>query len=96
MRRGDSEGCCWSGMQRFLRQVFAIFLLSIYKLLNAVGFTPYLFLEAERDTAGNSAFHGWFDFQVQRQALALSGYTAPLHAYRRKCEARPGTAWTGF
>ena len=43
-------------MQRFLRQVFAIFVFAIFlliicKLLNAVGFTPYLFLKAERDTA---------------------------------------------
>lgn len=83
-------------MQRFLRLVFAISLLSICKLLNAVGFYPYLFLKAERDTANISTFHGWFDFQVQQQALASSGDKQPDHAYRRKCEAPSGSGLKGL
>jgi hypothetical protein len=84
---------------RFLRQVFAILLLILCKLLNAVGLTPYLFLKAERDTAGNSAFNGWFDFKFNGRRwrhLIDTIQITPAPQMRSPSRHRPGRAFNSL
>ena len=86
-------------MQRFLRLVFAISLLSICKLLNAVGFYPYLFLKTERDTALSILTCGFtggliFKFNGRRwRRLVTNSQTTPAAANAKPVHAQLGRAF---